>query len=228
MRALLDEIVPFIEGRRSPDSRGLYYEPTQSAESGTRLRALRTRRSTRASIGAHGLPLMHGGDWNDGMNRVGIEGRGESVWLGWFLCATLADFATDRRAPWRLAHDPKSGGACRCAGEGGSTARPGTARGTGALTSTTVRHGARRTTASAGSIRLRRAGPWISGAADPVRARQAMEAVSEYLVKRGDDLVLLFNAAVRHEHPRPRIHPWATPRPCAENGGQYTHAAAGA
>jgi cyclic beta-1,2-glucan synthetase len=44
-------------------------------------------------VGAHGLPLMGSGDWNDGMNRVGIEGRGESVWLGWFLCRLVADFA---------------------------------------------------------------------------------------------------------------------------------------
>ena len=45
------------------------------------------------AVGAHGLPLMGSGDWNDGMNRVGIEGRGESVWLGWFLCALVEDFA---------------------------------------------------------------------------------------------------------------------------------------
>ncbi len=46
-----------------------------------------------ATAGAHGLPLMGGGDWNDGMNRVGIQGRGESIWLGWFLVATLTNFA---------------------------------------------------------------------------------------------------------------------------------------
>ena len=49
-------------------------------------------------VGAHGLPLMGSGDWNDGMNRVGIEGRGESVWLGWFLCRLVADFAPLARA----------------------------------------------------------------------------------------------------------------------------------
>ena len=45
------------------------------------------------SLGAHGLPLMGTGDWNDGMNRVGEKGRGESVWMGWFLLATIAAFA---------------------------------------------------------------------------------------------------------------------------------------
>jgi cyclic beta-1,2-glucan synthetase len=52
----------------------------------------------------HGLPLMGSGDWNDGMNRVGIEGRGESVWLGWFLCqlvTELAPLAQQRVATWR-------------------------------------------------------------------------------------------------------------------------------
>ena len=44
-------------------------------------------------LGMHGLPLMGAGDWNDGMNRVGAGGRGESVWLGWFLYATLKRFA---------------------------------------------------------------------------------------------------------------------------------------
>src|SRR6185503_16696405 len=46
-----------------------------------------------AKLGPHGVPLIGSGDWNDGMNRVGVEGRGESVWLGWFLCMTLESFA---------------------------------------------------------------------------------------------------------------------------------------
>jgi len=52
-------------------------------------------------VGAHGLPLIGTGDWNDGMNRVGNEGRGESVWLGWFLHTVLAAFRTDRGGPRR-------------------------------------------------------------------------------------------------------------------------------
>src|SRR6185503_18056002 len=58
------------------------------------LRALR-RAST---SGPHGLPLIGSGDWNDGMNRVGIEGKGESVWLAWFLISTLRKFATHAEA----------------------------------------------------------------------------------------------------------------------------------
>ena len=67
--------------RRSSDEQASVYEHAARAID----RSLR--------VGAHGLPLMGSGDWNDGMNRVGIEGRGESVWLGWFLCRLVADFA---------------------------------------------------------------------------------------------------------------------------------------
>ena len=92
--SVLDEVVPFIEMRPlEPHEHEIYDLPSVSAETGTIyehcLRALR-RAST---AGAHGLPLIGVGDWNDGMNRVGIEGRGESVWLAWFLNDTLRAFA---------------------------------------------------------------------------------------------------------------------------------------
>ena len=65
-----------------------------SSETGDALRALRAgRSSTGYQLGAHGLPLMGTGDWNDGMNRVGAEGKGESVWVAWFLIAVLRRFA---------------------------------------------------------------------------------------------------------------------------------------
>ncbi|MDD5541559.1 MAG: glucoamylase family protein [Acidobacteriia bacterium] len=92
--SILDEKIPFRQGLpletgeverfdRFPPTVDLYtlYEHCcRSIEKGT-------------TAGAHGLPLMGNGDWNDGMNRVGIQGRGESVWLGWFLCATFNAFA---------------------------------------------------------------------------------------------------------------------------------------
>uniref|UniRef100_UPI002B26A872 GH36-type glycosyl hydrolase domain-containing protein n=1 Tax=Immundisolibacter sp. TaxID=1934948 RepID=UPI002B26A872 len=91
---VLDEPVHFLEGRpvnpeddsyydlpgRSPDSASLYEHCVRAIRHGLR-------------FGAHGLPLMGGGDWNDGMNLVGMQGRGESVWLGFFLCAVLRQFA---------------------------------------------------------------------------------------------------------------------------------------
>jgi cyclic beta-1,2-glucan synthetase len=92
--AVLDEVVPFLQMRPlEPHEHEVYDLPTVSDESGSLyehcLRALRHA----CTIGAHGLPLIGVGDWNDGMNRVGIEGKGESVWLAWFLNDTLRAFA---------------------------------------------------------------------------------------------------------------------------------------
>ncbi|MDQ3208550.1 MAG: hypothetical protein M3Q37_08060 [Gemmatimonadota bacterium] len=91
---VLDEYVPFLTMRPlAPDEHELYDLPEVADEHGSVyehcLRALRKACTT----GAHGLPLIGIGDWNDGMNRVGVEGRGESVWLAWFLVTTLRSFA---------------------------------------------------------------------------------------------------------------------------------------
>src|SRR5207237_9616111 len=61
-------------------------------------------------LGVHGLSLMGSGDWNDGMNRVGIEGKGESVWLGWFLCTVLNSFAPlcEASVPRAVATGPRT------------------------------------------------------------------------------------------------------------------------
>jgi cyclic beta-1,2-glucan synthetase len=92
---VLEERAPFLEMRGlEADEHEVYDLPRVSAEEASVyehcLRALRRACTT----GAHGLPLIGTGDWNDGMSRVGAEGRGESVWLGWFLVATLRTFAT--------------------------------------------------------------------------------------------------------------------------------------
>jgi cyclic beta-1,2-glucan synthetase len=92
--SILDEEAPFLTAEplaRDEVERYGQYSPTPRSYTLYEhcIRALE-RGST---AGAHGLPLMGGGDWNDGMNRVGIQGRGESVWLAWFLGAALNDFA---------------------------------------------------------------------------------------------------------------------------------------
>ena len=91
---LLDESVPFLEGRAlRPDEESYYDQPRVSDENAPMyehcVRAIRQA----LRVGAHGLPLMGIGDWNDGMNRVGHGGKGESVWLGFFLHAVLKQFA---------------------------------------------------------------------------------------------------------------------------------------
>ena len=97
--SILEEMVPYVTSRQLlPDEDELYAVPDISPLSESLydhcVRALRRA----CTSGAHGLPLIGGGDWNDGMNRVGIEGKGESVWLAWFLIATLREFATHSQA----------------------------------------------------------------------------------------------------------------------------------
>ena len=90
---LLDEQVPFIEGIAIPEgAEDAYYTPTISTATATVYEHAARAIDRSLRVGIHGLPLMGIGDWNDGMNRVGHEGRGESVWLGWFLCKLVADF----------------------------------------------------------------------------------------------------------------------------------------
>src|SRR5262249_25899183 len=93
-RAILDEFVPFIDGPALQEHESeKMFPPEVSRETAPLWEHCRRALDHGYRLGAHGLPLFGNGDWNDGMNRVGIEGRGESVWLGWFLCATLDSFA---------------------------------------------------------------------------------------------------------------------------------------
>ena len=101
--ALLDEAVAFIEGAAIPaDAEDAYYAPEVSPQSASVYEHGARAIDFSLKVGIHGLPLMGGGDWNDGMNRVGSEGRGESVWLGWFLCRIVAEFAPIARARGEL------------------------------------------------------------------------------------------------------------------------------
>lgn len=92
-KSILNEKIPFLtaplllEGEHE-----LYQVPLVSDEVGTLLEHCRRTLNKGITAGPHGLPLIGGGDWNDGMNRVGIQGKGESVWLGWFLIHVMNDF----------------------------------------------------------------------------------------------------------------------------------------
>ena len=97
---ILDEKIPFLEGHNVPPEEDSYYDlPNQSTTSVSLydhcIRAIRWG----LKFGIHGLPLMGTGDWNDGMNLVGAEGKGESVWLGFFLVDLLTRVSGDRRDP---------------------------------------------------------------------------------------------------------------------------------
>jgi cyclic beta-1,2-glucan synthetase len=222
---VLDELVPFIDGPAvPPQGEDLYFEPERSPEAGSVYEHCARALDASLAVGTHGLPLMHGGDWNDGMNRVGIEGRGESVWLGWFLCATLRDFASigtrygDRARPqkWLQHADALQRAIDRNAWDGAWYRRAYFDDGT-PLGSAQNRECRIDSIAQSWAV--------LSGAADPVRARQAMDAVSDYLVKRGDDLVLLFTPPFDASVPDPGYIQGYLPG-VRENGAQYTHAAA--
>ncbi len=166
---------------------------------------------------------MGTGDWNDGMNRVGAGGQGESVWLGWFLHTNLVEFAafaecrgeSERAGVWRN-HAASLKTALDRDGWDGDWYRraffdDGTPLGS----------------ASNDECRIDSiAQSWavISGAADPDRARRAMAAVDEHLIRRGDGLVLLFAPPFDRTALEPGYIKGYVPG-VRENGGQYTHAA---
>jgi cyclic beta-1,2-glucan synthetase len=174
-------------------------------------------------IGAHGLPLFGTGDWNDGMNRVGVAGRGESVWMGWFLYAALMRFApiaeargaADKAANWRKHAFALQQAIEREAWDGDWYRRGYYDDGTvlGSVSSDECR---------IDSI----AQSWavISGAAERSRAQRAMSAVNTQLVSRSDGLVKLFTPPFDHTSKDPGYIK-AYPPGLRENGGQYSHAA---
>ncbi len=221
---VLEEAVPFLEGPAlALEQDDAYYEPTQSIQQAALFEHCARALDLSLKTGTHGLPLMGSGDWNDGMNRVGYQGKGESVWMAWFLIATLSEFATvaqtrgesERAIRWReQASQLKV--AVEAEGWDGAWYRrayfdDGTPLGSAANAECRI-----------DSI----AQSWgvISGAAETERAQRAMNSVREYLVRYGDDLVLLFTPPFDKTERDPGYIKGYPPG-VRENGGQYTHAA---
>jgi len=220
---VLEETVPFLEGPAlGPEQDDAYYEPTQAMEQATLFEHCARALDLSLETGSHGLPLMGSGDWNDGMNRVGNQGKGESVWLAWFLIATLGEFATvaqargdnERAIRWRE-HAAQLKAAVEAEAWDGAWYRrayfdDGSPLGSAANAECRI-----------DSI----AQSWgiISGAAETERAQRAMDSVREYLVRYGD-LVLLFTPPFDKTERDPGYIK-SYPPGVRENGGQYTHAA---
>ncbi len=173
--------------------------------------------------GLHNLPLMGGGDWNDGMNRVGINGRGESTWLGWFLYSTLNRFADlcERRG-----QDEPAAGYRQRASDLAQAIEHSAWDGEWYLRAFyddgSPLGASENQECQIDSI----AQSWgvLSGGADPQRVARAMQSVSERLVKRGQRLVLLFSPPFDKTRRDPGYIKGYPPG-VRENGGQYTHAA---
>jgi len=218
---ILETRVPFLRANAlQPDQTDAFSKPESSADRGTLFEHCARAIEASLATGVHGLPLIGTGDWNDGLNRVGVGGKGESVWMGWFLIKVIGDFAPfaeDRRdsrvARWRdharaleLALETK-------AWDGAWYRRAfyddGTPLGSSADTECRIDSMAQ---------------SWavISGRGDPERCERAMRAVNEHLVRPSEGVVPLFAEPFdKTSHDPGYIKGY--PPGLRENGGQYTH-----
>ncbi len=221
--AIFDERVPFIEGPPlAPGQHELYELARVSSEDGSLFEHCARAIDKGITIGAHGLPLIGSGDWNDGMNRVGIEGQGESTWLGFFLYTVLNRFTPycDRR---------------------GDGARAQRYRFEARRLMTTVqqawdgewfRRGYYDDGTPLGSVQndecqidsVSQSWAVLSGAVPQRFAERAMDAVRTHLVSRGSKMLLLLHPPFDRSTQDPGYIKGYPPG-IRENGGQYTHAA---
>ena len=222
--AVLDESVPFLEGAVLAEWQNeSYFEPRTSQTRASLFEHCARALDRSLNVGEHGLPLMGTGDWNDGMNRVGQHGKGESIWLGWFLHTILWEFAKiadargerKRAETWRI-HVSALKAALERAGWDGEWYRrayydDGTPVGSSTDSECRI-----------DSI----AQSWgiMSGAAEAARGARSMAAVDKQLIRRPDGLVLLLTPPFDHSSHDPGYVKGYVPG-IRENGGQYTHAA---
>jgi cyclic beta-1,2-glucan synthetase len=221
-QSVLDEDIAFISGPSlKQDEHDSFYLPETSPEHASLYEHCARALDASLAVGQHGLPLMGTGDWNDGMNRVGENGQGESVWLGWFLYDSLARFMpyaqarndAARIARW-LVHMEASKEALERDGWDGAWYRRAFFDDGFALGSAANRECRIDSIAQAWSV--------ISKAAPTDRAERAMEAVDKYLVHPEDRLLALFTPPfIASLHDPGYIKGY--PAGIRENGGQYTH-----
>ncbi|CAN7750332.1 glycosyl transferase [Cupriavidus necator] len=221
---VLDEIVPFLEGQLlgSAEADALFQPMVSNTSASLFEHCARGIDSCMALSGEHGLPLIGGGDWNDGMNLVGAGGKGESVWLGWLLVRTLAMFAplaqtrdAGRARRWQAHAALLREALEREAWDGDWYCRATFDDGTwlGSKDREECRIDA-----------IAQSWAVLSGAADPTRARAAMASLETYLVRHEDGLALLFTPPF-DKGPLDPGYIKGYPPGLRENGGQYSHAA---
>ncbi len=221
---VLDEQVHFLEGRAlNPEEEAYYDQPQRSTESASLYEHCVRAIKYGLRFGAHQMPLMGCGDWNDGMNLVGRDGKGESVWLAWFLFENLRSFANlargradDAFAELCAAQAESLRGNIEThAWDGGWYRRAYFDDGT-PLGSSTNDECQIDSISQSWSV--------ISGGGDPIRARQAMAAVDKRLVRRDARLIQLLDPPFDKSALEPGYIKGYVPG-VRENGGQYTHAA---
>jgi cyclic beta-1,2-glucan synthetase len=207
----------------TPEEHEIYDLPKVSTEVGSIydhcVRALRRACTT----GVHGLPLIGSGDWNDGMNRVGIEGKGESVWLAWFLIATLRKFAVhaEKRGDTQFRDE------CLAKADGYAEAVERSAWDGEWYRRAYFDDGSplgSRTSDECKIDSIAQSWSVISGAGRPDRARMAMQSLNKYLVREDARLIMLLTPPFDKTTHDPGYIQGYLPG-VRENGAQYTHAA---
>ncbi len=222
--SIVDERVHFIEGPILADKQvDAYFAPTTSRDAATIYEHC-TRSIDRALVfGQHGLPLMRGGDWNDGMNRVGAEGKGESVWLAWFLSDILLRFSNvamqhcdqERAERYLTIRNELLRNVEEHSWDGAWYRRAYFDDGT-PLGSSVNEECQIDSIAQSWSV--------IAQGNDPARQRQAMESVFAHLVDEENHLIKLLTPPFDKCATDPGYIK-AYPPGIRENGAQYTHAA---
>jgi cellobiose phosphorylase len=222
--AILKEQVQFLDGRAVNPEEDSYYDlPLRSLEAASLYQHCVRAILKGLAVGFHGLPLIGSGDWNDGMNLVGPQGKGESVWLGFFLHQVLEQFAGLARgendAPF----------AERCEAEAARLRRNIHDHGWDGRWYRRAYFDDGTPLGSAGNAECQIdsiAQSWsvLSGAGDPERSRLAMNALDQRLVRRDHALVQLLDPPFDSSDLDPGYIRGYVPG-VRENGGQYTHAA---
>ncbi len=220
---LLDADVAFLEGMAVPaGAEDAYYAPAVTADTASVYEHCARSIDRSLRVGTHGLPLMGTGDWNDGMNRVGHAGRGESVWLAWFLCDIVARFApvaeqrgdSERAGRWREAMRGWRS-ALQTQGWDGAWYRraffdDGSPLGASANDECRI-------------DLIAQAWAVLSHAAPEANAAQAMLALETHLIDDAAGLVKLLEPPLQDAQPSAG-YIQAYPPGVRENGGQYSHA----
>lgn len=223
-KSLLDAEATYLEGPAlRPDQEDAYFTPAVHYSSDSIYEHCARSLERSLATGEHGLPLIGAGDWNDGMNRVGHEGKGESVWLAWFLVTNLRQFAKiakergdfERNDRWTAHANSLLENIEKTSWDGAWYRRAyfddGTPIGSASVDECKIDS-------------LTQTWAVISQAGDPARALTAMSSVEKILVREKDKMILLFTPPFDKTPNDPGYIKGYLPG-VRENGGQYTHAA---
>jgi len=221
---ILNIDVPYLSAPLlEPGQHEVFSAPEITFEQGTIFEHCQRAVRKGLTSGPNGLPLIGTGDWNDGMNLVGADGRGESVWLGWFLVEILAGMAylADRlgkpelEQEYRQKRNDLVQQIEKVAWDGAWYQR-------GTFDDGSPLGSSRCDEAKIDS--LPQSWAWLTGAGNRERAEQAIESAWEHLILEDERLVLLFEPPFNHSEQNPGYIKGYPPG-VRENGGQYTHAA---